>query len=112
MVLVRLKAHFMWHDSQDEKKKQAESQTPLPRPNEADGKAQRKDDRPMSGLSKYTFTDQSEYHGFWKNHKRHGQGKLTLPNGDSYEGPWADDKPSWAGKYSWSDGAVYEIREA
>lgn len=113
MVLVRLKAHFMWHEAQDEKKKQTESQAPsAARAQEAEGKAQRKIDRPVSGLSKYTFTDQSEYHGFWKNHKRHGQGKLTLPNGDSYEGQWVDDKPGLAGKYCWSDGVVYEIRES
>lgn len=112
MVLLRLKAHFMWHDVQDEKKQAEGSSRTGAHEAEAKGHAQRKDDRPLSGISKYTFTDQSEYHGFWKNHKRHGQGKLTLVNGDSYEGQWMDDKPSLAGKYCWSDGVIYDVRES
>lgn len=127
-LLTRLKAHFMWHDAfentsgkrsrshwskspgRGRRGKSADTSDKRRNKDKTRSKTpERKDDRPFSGISKYTFVDGSVYVGFWRQRQRHGQGKLTLASGDVYEGLWKDDRPHGRGKYSWVDGAVFEI---
>jgi hypothetical protein len=83
------------------------------------------------GYGKYTWTNQVNYEGHWKNNMAHGFGKLICANGDAFEGNWENDKTNGYGEFSqglkctykgpwkndrqhglgveeWSDGSLYE----
>ena len=84
------------------------------------------------GYGEFTYPDDAEYKGEWKNHQPHGQGTWMNPNGDEYVGEFKDGYPGgWGtyvqandgrtytgywknnkidgfGKYQFSDGGTYE----
>jgi len=48
---------------------------------------------------KITFTELGEYHGYWENNRRHGEGVFTYPNGDIYSGWWRFGDKEGKGTY-------------
>lgn len=43
----------------------------------------------------------AEYHGSFRDGRKHGNGIKTWPSGDRYEGDFVDDKKEGTGKYIW-----------
>lgn len=64
-----------------------------------------------------TFEERGEYHGYWENNRRHGEGVFTYPNGDIYSGWWRFGNKEGKGTYifketgmkmvgDWEQGAI------
>lgn len=46
-----------------------------------------------------TYKGRGEYHGYWENNRRHGEGVFTYPNGDIYSGWWRFGDKEGKGTY-------------
>ena len=44
-----------------------------------------------------------DYHGFWENNRRHGEGVFTYKNGDVYSGWWRHGNKEGYGTYEFAD---------
>ena len=67
------------------------------------------------------YKGKGEYHGYWENGRRHGEGVFTYPNGDAYSGWWRFGNKEGAGTYlfketgmkmtgDWANGEICEGR--
>jgi len=59
------------------------------------------------GQGIYTFANGNEYIGEFRDDKYHGQGTLTLANGERYVGEFRDDERHGQGTYTFADGSVH-----
>jgi len=51
------------------------------------------------GIGKQNYTGVGDYHGYWENGVRHGEGIMTYVNNDVYSGNWSNGKKDGQGTY-------------
>ena len=66
----------------------------------------------VNGQGTYTFANDDQYVGEWRDDKYHGQGTLTFANDDQYVGEFRADLFNGQGTYTFADGSVRRGRWA
>lgn len=59
------------------------------------------------GFGVYTWNNNKQYKGYWKNDVHHGQGIMIFPNNESFDCKWVNGQFEKYGIYKWSDKEKY-----